>query len=321
MKKTSNKIAVIGCGAVGTSFLYAAINQGIANEYVLIDAFPNVAEGNALDLQDTQAILPITFTNIKAGNYSDLADADLIVITAGRPQKPGETRLEMVGGNALIMKDIANNVKSSGFKGVTVIASNPVDVLTLVYQETTGFDSNKVLSSGTTLDSARLRRLVGEKLGINSISVNAFIMGEHGDSSVPIWSHASIMEKSISSYIEDGKLTNQDLDTISEDAIKMAYKIIEKKRATFYGIGDCLTRIAKAILNDEKSVLMIGAKLKGQYKINNLYIGVPAIIGRNGCESIIEWKITEEEQNKLLKSAQTLQNSVDSAHEALKNNK
>jgi L-lactate dehydrogenase len=187
MKKTSNKIALIGAGAVGTSFLYSAINQGIASDYILIDAFPNAAKGNALDLADTQAVLPTPFANIKATeDYSELKDADIVVITAGRPQLPGETRLNMVAGNAKIMRDIANNVKASGFDGITIIAANPVDVLTLVYQEITGFDPHKVIGSGTTLDSARLRRLTGEKLGVNASCVNAFLMGEHGDSSVAI---------------------------------------------------------------------------------------------------------------------------------------
>lgn len=318
MKKTSNKIAVIGCGAVGTSFLYSAINQGLASDYVLIDAFPNAAEGNALDLADTQAVLPTPFANIKAGNYADVADADLIVITAGRPQKPGETRLEMVAGNAVIMKEIAENVKKSGFSGITVIASNPVDVLTLVYQEVTKFDKHKVISSGTTLDSVRLRRLVGAKLGVNSTSVNAFLMGEHGDSSVAAWSTATIMNKPISKYVAEGKLTNEDLASIRDEAVNMAYRIIDLKRATFYGIGVCLARITKAILNDEKATLMIGAKVDGEYKTKGVYIGVPAIIGRHGWESIIEWDLTAHEQELFSKSAATLQKAVDVAYAAIK---
>ncbi|SYV94819.1 L-lactate dehydrogenase, partial [Mycoplasma putrefaciens] len=187
MKKTTNKVVLIGAGAVGTSFLYAAINQGIAEEYVLIDAFAEPAQGNALDLADTLAVLPQSFSSIKAGSYEDCKDADIIVITAGRPQKPGETRLEMVAGNAEIMRNIALEVKKSGFDGITVIASNPVDVITHVYQQITGFDQHKVIGSGTTLDSARLRRLLAAKLNVQVSSVNAYLAGEHGDSSVAIW--------------------------------------------------------------------------------------------------------------------------------------
>lgn len=318
MKKTSNKIVLIGAGAVGTSFLYSAINQGIASDYVLIDAFPNAAEGNALDLADTAAVLPSPFANIKAGTYADVKDADLLVITAGRPQKPGETRLEMVAGNAVIMKEIAESVKKSGFDGVTIIASNPVDVLTLVYQEVTKFDAHKVISSGTTLDSARLRRLVGTKLGVSPVSVDAYLMGEHGDSSVAAWSHASVMGQPITKYIEEGRMSKNDLKAIRDEAVAMAYKIIDLKRATFYGIGACLTKIAKAVLNDEKTVLMVGAKVNGEYKTKGIYIGVPAIISRNGWDEILEWKLSSEEQTLFSKSAETLTESVKKAREAIK---
>jgi len=278
MKKTSNKIALIGAGAVGTSFL----------------------------------------ANIKATeDYSELKDADIVVITAGRPQLPGETRLNMVAGNAKIMRDIANNVKASGFDGITIIAANPVDVLTLVYQEITGFDAHKVIGSGTTLDSARLRRLTGEKLGVNAACVNAFLMGEHGDSSVAIWSRASIFDKPIMEYVKEGKLQEAELSTIRDEAVNMAYKIIDLKRATFYGIGAALTRIAKAVLNDERATLMVGAKLDGEYNNKGIYTGVPAIISRNGWDSIIEWTITDEEQKLFDKSCETLLATVAKAREAL----
>ncbi|AUF83565.1 L-lactate dehydrogenase [Mesoplasma syrphidae] len=318
MKKTSNKVVLIGAGAVGTSFMYSAINQGIASDYVLIDAFPQAAQGNALDLADTMAVLPVPFTSIKAGDYSDCGDADVIVITAGRPQKEGETRLEMVAGNAVIMKSIAEEVKKSGFKGITVIASNPVDVLTLVYQEVTGFDQHKVIGSGTTLDSARLRRLLADKLNVGAESVDAFLAGEHGDSSVAVWSHASVMGQPISKYIADGTITQADLDQIREEAVHMAYKIIELKRATFYGIGVCLAKIVKAVLRNERTTLMVGAKLNGEYGNKDLFTGVPAIIGQNGWEAIIEWNLTENEQNLFNQSCATLSTTIAKAREAIK---
>jgi L-lactate dehydrogenase len=183
------KIGLIGCGAVGSSFLYSALNQGLGTKYVLIDAFPAAAQGNALDFADTAATVPTPFDYVKAGDYSDLSDADIVVITAGRPQIKKadgtlETRLEMVAGNSIIMKGIADSVKKSGFNGIVVIASNPVDVLTRIFQEESGFDSNKVIGSGTTLDSSRLRRLLGEKLDVNAQKIEADILGEHGDSSI-----------------------------------------------------------------------------------------------------------------------------------------
>jgi L-lactate dehydrogenase len=190
------KIVLIGSGAVGTSFVYSALNQGLAANYVLIDAFAAAALGNALDLADTAATIADPFSSIKAGDYKDVKDADIVVITAGRPQRKIidektkkerlETRLEMTAGNACIMRDIALNVKKSGFSGVTVIASNPVDVMTRIYQEITGFKPNLVIGSGTTLDSSRLRRLISEKINVNAHAINAYVIGEHGDSSVAV---------------------------------------------------------------------------------------------------------------------------------------
>lgn len=316
MKNTA-KVVLIGAGAVGNSFLYAAINQGIASEYVIIDAFENIAEGNTLDFADSQAVLPNPFEKIKCGNYSDCKDADIIVITAGRPQKPGETRLEMVSGNARIMKLIAENIKASGFSGITIIASNPVDILTLIYQEVTGFNPNKVIGSGTTLDSARLRRLVAEKLGVSSIDVKAFLIGEHGDTAVPVWSQCEIMGQPLQKYIDDKRINQDDLDAAYHEAVNMAYKIIKLKRATYYGIGACLAKIVSAVLNDEKCTLMVGAKLNGEYQNKGLYVGVPAIVSKNGWEKIIEWKITVREQEMFNESCKTLKEIIDSVYQAI----
>ncbi|AGR41579.1 L-lactate dehydrogenase [Spiroplasma taiwanense] len=311
------KVVLVGCGAVGTSFIYSAINQGLAQNYVLIDVFRDVAEGNVMDLTDAHAVLPNPFSSIKVGEYSDCKDADVIVITAGRPQKPGETRLEMVADNARIMKGIATEIKNSGFNGITVIASNPVDVLTHVYQVVTGFDNSKVISSGTTLDSSRLRKLLGEKLKVNPRSVKAYLLGEHGDSSVAIWSRSVVMGKTIQEYLDEGKITKQELDEVKSEAVHMAYKIIEKKRATFYGIGACLTRIVKSVLNDEKSSLMVGAYLSGQYGNSDLYISVPCIVGANGIEQIIEWNLSKEELAGLTNSCNQLKEVFSVAKEAI----
>ncbi len=193
----------------------------------------------------------------------------------------------MVTDNARIMQDIALKIKASGFKGVTLIALNPVDVLASVYQKVTGY-AKKVISSVTTLDSARLRRLVGNKLNIAPVSVNAYVLGEHGDLSVSVWSKASIMQKSIADFVAEGKLTEKDLEDMHQQMMKMAYTIIDLKKTTFYGINVCLFSIAKAILNDERSTFLIGAKCEGEYNVTGTYIGVPAVIGVNGIEEIIE---------------------------------
>jgi L-lactate dehydrogenase len=192
MKKTTNKVVLIGAGAVGTSFLYSAINQGIAEEYGIIDVNAEGAHGNKLDLEDAGPALanPVKITH---GGYEQVSDADVLVITAGRPQREGETRLEMVEDNARIMKSIADEVVANGFSGITVIASNPVDVLTTVYQEVTGFDKSKVISSSCSLDSSRLRIELSNLLGVEPKQIGAFVLGEHGDSSVSTLEHGTIM--------------------------------------------------------------------------------------------------------------------------------
>ncbi|AKU79379.1 L-lactate dehydrogenase [Spiroplasma turonicum] len=314
----SKKVVLVGCGAVGTSFVYSAINQGVAEDYVLIDVFKDLAEGNELDLHDMQAVVPHYFHSVKAGDYKDCKDADVIVITAGRPQKPGETRLEMVADNAKIMKSIALEIKNSGFSGVTVIASNPVDVLTNVYRVVTGFAPNSIISSGTTLDSSRLKRLISEKFDVNTKEVNTVLAGEHGDSSVALWSRAAIMGKPLKQYIEEGKISQDELDKLKDEAVHMAYKIIEKKRATFYGIGACLCRIVKAILKNENKVLMVGAYLQGEYGISDTYVSVPCSLGTTGITNILEWELTQDELENLKKSADTIKNTFKAAEEAIK---
>ncbi|AVN63974.1 L-lactate dehydrogenase [Mesoplasma florum] len=316
MKKTSNKVVLVGTGAVGMSFIYSAVNQGLAEEYVLIDVNTKAAEGNAIDIQDTMAVLDKPFT-IKAGTYEDCKDADLIVITAGRPQRPGETRLELIADNSRIMKGIAEAIKASGFNGVTVIASNPCDVLTTVYQQVTGYDEHSVVGAGTTLDSARLRRLVAEKLNVAPKSVNAYIMGEHGDSSVAAYSKATVMGQPISKYLAEGKITEADLEECWTRAIRMAYEIIERKGATYYGIGVCLNAISSAILRDEKTTFMVGAKLNGEYGQKGFYTGVPVILGSKGWETIIEWDLSDAEKEAFKKSCDALDATYQKAKEAI----
>ncbi len=310
--RNNGKIVLIGCGQVGNSFLYSAINQGLSNQYVLMDFFKDIAEGNALDLLDTQAGLPIPFSTIKASDdFNDCKDAEIIVITAGRPQKKGETRLEMVLDNAKIMKNIAENIKKSGFHGVTIIASNPVDILTNVYLKVTNFDKHKVIGSGTTLDTSRLRRLIAEKFDVSPKSVHAYLMGEHGDSSVAIWSSSSIMGKNFDTIISEGKITKKELDAIVKEAEQMAYTIINKKGSTSFGIGVYLTQIARAVLDDFNEILMVGCLLNGEYDQHDIVTGVPAIISKNGWERIIEWHLNEDEISKFDASCRVLKKSWD----------
>ncbi|QEH61316.1 L-lactate dehydrogenase [Spiroplasma chinense] len=316
--KKDKKIVLVGCGSVGTSFVYSAINQGIAQNYVLIDVNNDLAEGNAIDMTDAQAVLPTTFQTLKAGTYDDCKDADVIVITAGRPQKPGETRLDMVADNAKIMKTIALSIKASGFDGITIIASNPVDVLTQVYKEVTGYPKNKVISSGTTLDSSRLQKLLAKKMNVAPRGVHAHLIGEHGDSSVAAWSKAVVMGRPLKEFVKEGAITEAELKEVWDSAVHLAYQIIEKKRATFYGIGACLAKIVRAILIDEKCQMLVGTYLEGEYGVNDVYVSVPCIVGENGVEQIVNWDLDELELKEFKESAEHLKEVFKTAKEAIK---
>ncbi|MGL6125411.1 MAG: L-lactate dehydrogenase [Metamycoplasmataceae bacterium] len=311
------KIILVGSGAVGNSFLYSAMNRGIAQEYGIIDVNEKVAQGNVLDMEDAIATSTLPF-NVFHAKYSDCKDADIVVITAGRPQLPGETRINMVEGNSKIMKVIATEIKNSGFKGITVIASNPVDVLTTVYQKVTGFDKNRVVGSGTSLDTARFVRILSQELKVSPSSVQAYVLGEHGDSSVSVFSSASISGKPLSDFEKSGKIDPKKYPKIHETVYKKAYEIIDRKGATFYGIGSALANICENILIDSKKVLMVGAYLNGEYKNKGLYTGVPAVVGINGIESIIEVSLSNSEQEQFNKSCQLLAEVIKKADAAIK---
>ncbi|MGL5732853.1 MAG: L-lactate dehydrogenase [Metamycoplasmataceae bacterium] len=311
------KIILVGSGAVGNSFLYAAMNRGIAQEYGIIDVNDKVAQGNVLDMEDAIATSPSPF-NVFHAKYSDCKDADIVVITAGRPQLPGETRIDMVEGNAKIMKTIATEIKKSGFKGITVIASNPVDVLTYVYQQVTGFEKNKVVGSGTSLDTARFVRILSQELEIATSSIQAYVLGEHGDSSVSVFSSATVSGKPLSDFEKEGKIDPKTYPKIHETVYRKAYEIIDRKGATFYGIGSALSNICHNILTDSKKVLMVGAYLNGEYKNKGLYTGVPAIVGINGVESVIEVSLSKSEQEQFDKSCNLLAEVIKKAEVAIK---
>ena len=313
----AKKIILVGAGAVGCSFLYSAMNRGLASEYGIIDVNKANVEGQTLDFEDGSAPSDYPF-NVFAAEYSDCKDADLVVITAGRPQLPGETRLNMVEGNAKIMKEIATNIKQSGFKGITVIASNPVDILTLIYQEVTGFDKKTVIGSGTSLDSARLTREISKRINIAPQSIQAYVLGEHGDSSVSAFSVATVGGLPLSHFVKNKRIDESEFPKIHEFVWRKAYEIIERKRATFYGIGVNLANICENIIRDSRKVLAIGAFLEGQYKNSGIYTGVPAVIGVNGIEEIIEFTLSDAEQKQFDNSVKQLKEVVEKARQAIK---
>ena len=304
----NRKVVLIGTGFVGMSMAYAILSQGEASgvkELVLIDVLKEKAIGEAMDLCHG---LPCSSSHmkIKAGEYSDCADADIVVITAGLSQKPGQTRLELSAANAKIMKDITMQVVNSGFKGIFLIASNPVDLMTKVVQEVSKFPTGRVIGSGTALDTARLRFMVGEYLNVSNKNIHAYIMGEHGDSSFVPWEHVYVGCKKITDVLQDLNRQMSDLDKIYVEVRDAAYEIINRKKATYYGIGLGLAKIVKTIMNDTNEILTVSAYLNGEYNQNDIYIGVPAIINSNGAREILELDLLPENQEKLEKSCEII---------------
>ena len=303
------KIVLVGTGFVGMSFAYSLLNQGGANELVLIDVLKEKAEGEAMDLSHGVPYAPSKM-EIRAGDYDECKDADIVVITAGINQKPNQTRLELVQTNAKIIKEITENVVRSGFNGIFVIASNPVDIMTYVVAKVSGFPKEKVIGSGTALDTARVRYLIGEYLGVSSKNIHAYIMGEHGDSSFVSWENAYVGCKKMTDIMKDNNHPMSDLAEIHKDVVNAEYEIIEKKKATYYGIGVALTKIVKAILNDENEIMTLSSYQRGEYNQEGLYIGVPTIIGANGVKEILELKLTDEDQAKFDNSCNILRDII-----------
>lgn len=291
------KIVLVGTGFVGMSMAYSLLNQGGVNELVLIDVVKEKAEGEAMDLSHGMPFAPSKM-DIKAGDYSECKDANIVVITAGLNQKPGQTRLELAKENAKIMKDITKQVVDSGFNGTFVIASNPVDLMTYVVYKVSGFPKEKVIGSGTVLDTARLRFLIGEYLQVASKNIHAYIMGEHGDSSFVPWEHAYVGCKKLIDVMKEQGKDLKDLDKIYEDVQQAAYEIINKKKATYYGIGIALTRLIKAILGDENAIMPISMYQNGEYGHTGMFIGVPAIINRNGIKEMVKLNLEPKVQEK-----------------------
>ncbi len=303
------KIVLVGAGFVGMSFAYSLLNQGGINELVLIDEQKDKAEGEAMDLSHGISCAPSRI-NIKSGDYQECKDASIVVITAGLAQKPGQTRIDLAKTNAEIMKEITKKVVSAGFKGIFIIATNPVDIMTYVVAKVSGFPKNKIIGSGTVLDTARLRYILGEYLSVNSKNVHAYIMGEHGDSSFVPWTHCYIGCKKIVEVLEDRHQDLTVLDDIYRDVQQSAYEIINKKKATYYGIGLALTNIVKAIIGDENQILPVSTQLDGEYNHKGLYIGVPAVINSNGVREILKLRLTQKEQEQFDFSWNTLDNVI-----------
>ncbi len=312
--KKGTKIIVIGAGSVGISFAYQALSQGLCDDLGIIDIDNNKVEGEVLDLNHGLAVVNKPM-NIFAGTYSDCKDADIVVITAGRGQKDGETRLDLINSNARIMKNIINNIMSSGFDGIMLVASNPVDILTHLAWKYSGLPKERVFGSGTSLDTARLKYLISDLTKISVKNVHAYILGEHGDSEFPVWSNTQIYGKTLDEFINAHPEYNRNVfDAIFLTVKNAAYDVIKLKGATSLAIGLVLARLCKYILDDENYLVPISALCEGEYSLNSIHIGVPAIINRSGIREIVEFNLDGKEQMKLIESANNLKeilNSID----------
>ena len=313
------KLVLIGTGFVGMSMAYAILCQGSSsgvNELVLIDIQKEKAIGEAMDLAHGLSFSS-SHMQIRAGEYSECSDADIVVITAGLNQKPGQTRLELSLENAKIMKSITEEVVASGFKGIFLIASNPVDLMTKVVQEVSGFEPHRVIGSGTALDTARLRYLVGEYINVSSKNIHAYIMGEHGDSSFVPWEHAYAGYKKVTDVVKDLGKDLSDLDKIYIDVRDAAYEIINRKKATYYGIGIALAKIVRNILNNTNEIFTVSAYLNGEYGQKDIYIGVPVVLNNEGARELVELDLAPENKEKLNISSNILRENMEKIREVL----
>jgi len=314
MKADKRKIVLVGCGMVGMSYAYAMLNQNACDEMVLIDVNKLRAAGEAMDLNHGLAFSG-SHMKIWAGDYGACRDADIVVICAGVAQKPGESRRDLLTRNTAVFKSIIDPIVDSGFNGIFLVATNPVDVMTKITCDLSGFNPKRVIGSGTALDSARLRYLLGSFIHADPRSIHAYVMGEHGDSEFVPWSQAMLATKPILDICREsnGRLNGDCLDKIEENVRTAAYKIIEAKKATYYGIGMSLTRITKAILGDENSVMTVSAYLKGEYGESGVFAGVPAIVNANGIREVLELSLTEEELKKFSSSCEALRENFKEA--------
>ena len=297
-----NKVVIIGCGNVGMSYAYALLNQSTSvNELVLIDLNQERIIGEAMDLNHCLAFAPSKI-DIKAGNYSDCKDAKIVVIAAGANQNPGETRMDLINKNSKIFKSIVESVMESGFNGIFLVATNPLDVMTYLTYKYSKLDPSRVIGSGTSLDTSRLRYILGEKLSMNPKNMHAYVIGEHGDSEFVLWSKALVGTENINKFI-----STEEMSSIEYDVRNAAYEIINRKGATYYGIGMCLVRITNAILNNENSIITVSSYDKD----NDIYIGLPTVINSDGAKKMYI-ELNKDETIKL-------QNSVDVIKEAINN--
>ncbi len=308
MEIDHRKAAIVGCGNVGASIAFRFLQQGLFSRLVLLDVDRDKAEGEAMDLRDG---LPYGVPmEIEAGGYEDLRDCALAVITAGSNQKPGQTRLDLIGKNVQILRSILEQMRD--FPGVLLIVSNPVDALTYAAWKLSGLPRERVIGSGTVLDTGRLKELLGAELRVDSRNVHAFIIGEHGDSELAVWNEANVSGLDLEDFsrLRGKPLGSEDRERIYREVRDSAYEIIRRKGATYYGIAMAVGRIAECIVKDEQAVLPVSSVLSGQYGLEGLALSLPAIVGRNGLEEILEIPLSREERDALDASARQMRQAI-----------
>jgi len=301
------KIAIIGCGNVGSAFAFALSINGTAREIVLIDKNDNLSRGEAMDLNHGASFIkPV---EISYSGYEGCKDADIVVITAGAKQKPGQSRIDLVQANAHIFGDIISSITKHTKDAILLVVSNPVDVLTYITLKISGLPSNRVIGSGTVLDSSRLRFLIGKHCNVDARNVHAYIVGEHGDTELPVWSHANIAGMVLKEYCPlcNNKCDyNKELDSIFSQVKNAAYEIINTKGATYYAIALALVRIVEAIIRDENSVLPVSTLIEDYYGINDICLSIPSIVNKTGVKNFLRLKLSDQEQAQLKNSADSL---------------
>ncbi len=305
------KAVMIGCGFVGSASVFALMQRGVFNEIAMIDADPAKAEGEAMDI--SHGIPFVNNMKIYAGTYEDVRDAAMVIITAGANQKPDESRLDLVHKNVDILKKIMPEIARRNFQGILLVVANPVDILTYVAQKMSGLPENRVIGSGTMLDTARFKYSLGEHLSVDSNSVSAFIIGEHGDSEIAVWSAASVAGVPISDFCEmRGYYQHEESQKeIAQKVRDSAYEIIEKKHVTNYGVAMSVCRLCEVIMNDEKTVFPVCTAMHGEHGIDGVVLSMPCVLGKNGIEAKVPIRLSDEEEEKLRESADTLKGIID----------
>lgn len=304
------KCAVVGCGNVGSACAYTLACSGLFSELVLIDVNGMKAEGEAMDISDGLPFL--SPMRVYAGSYRDTADCGSVVIAAGVNQKPGETRLDLLKKNVRILEDVSRSISEYNSEAILLVVSNPVDLLTAAAREASGFPKSRVLGSGTVLDTARMKQLLGERLGVDARNVHSIIIGEHGDSEVPVWSSSNVSGVDLAGFCGLDRCADPALlDGIFTAVRDSAYRIIERKGATYYAIAQSVLRILRAIIRDEDSILPVSTFPEGHYGIDGIAISVPAIVGKGGVKKVLDIPLSAEERTRLLDSASRLRGALD----------